>query len=173
MSERRTAELLLQAERLCAERGVRLTRHRRLVLELLAVSDRPLSAYELLRLMRDRVRSPAPPTVYRALDFLLRQGLVHRLESLHAFVGCSHPDAPHSGQFLICADCGRVAELDSDSIRQSLQTAARRTGFETRRPVVEILGVCARCVGRYPPGAAGGPPRSDSLGDFRGAGSAE
>lgn len=117
-----------------------------MVLELLCAADKPLSAYELLDRMRDSIRKPAPPTVYRALDFLLEQGLAHKLESLHAFVGCSHPDHPHSSQFLICADCGEVSELESEAVMRSLQSAAKTTGFETKRPVIELLGTCAQCA---------------------------
>ncbi len=142
----RLAEVLHRAERLCGERGARLTKQRRTVLELLCASDRPLSAYEILDRMRATTRNPAPPTVYRALDFLLEQGLVHKIESLHAFVDCAHPEHPHSSQFLICADCGEVDEVESDAVLQGLQSAAKATGFRTRRPVVEVLGTCAECA---------------------------
>jgi Fur family zinc uptake transcriptional regulator len=138
--------ILVRAERLCSERGARLTDQRRRVLELVCASDKPLSAYEILDRLRETVRNPAPPTVYRALDFLLEQGLIHKLESLHAFVGCAHPEHPHAGQFLICAECGEVNELEDPSVIESLQTAARDSGFETRRPVVELLGTCAGCA---------------------------
>jgi len=113
VDKQRLAEVLHRAERLCAERGARLTRQQRTVLALLCASDTPLSAYELLDRMRADIRNPAPPTVYRALDFLLEQGLAHKLESLHAFVGCTHPEHPHAGQFLICSDCGEVEELEA------------------------------------------------------------
>lgn len=146
MTEKQLADLPRRAERLCNARGARLTAQRRTVLEVLCTSDRPLSAYEILDRLRGTTRNPAPPTVYRALDFLLKQGLVHKLESLHAFVGCSHPDHPHSSQFLICADCGEVNEMENDAILKSLQSAARSTGFEASRPVVEILGTCAGCT---------------------------
>ncbi len=142
----RLAEVLHRAEQLCGERGARLTKQRRTVLELLCASDKPLSAYEILDQMRATTRNPAPPTVYRALDFLLEQGLVHKLESLHAFVGCAHPEHPHSSQFLICADCGEVDEVESEAVLQGLQSAAKATGFRTRRPVVEVLGTCAECA---------------------------
>ena len=66
----------------------------------------------------------APPTVYRALDFLLEQGLIHKLESLHAFVGCDHPEHPHSSEFLICVDCGEVAELEDAAVDRSLASVA-------------------------------------------------
>jgi len=150
LDKQRLAEVLRRAEQRCAERGARLTKQRRTVLELLCTSDTPLSAYELLDRMRASIRNPAPPTVYRALDFLLEQGLAHKLESLHAFVGCTHPDHPHAGQFLICADCGDVVELENQAVMHSLRSAARAIGFETRRPVVELLGTCAQCARRQP-----------------------
>ena len=134
-----------RAEALCRERGVRLTEQRKTVLRLLCVSDKPLSAYELLDRMRGVVKNPAPPTVYRALDFLLEQGLVHKLESLHAYVGCTHPDHPHASQFLICDDCGEVAEVEDASLAKSLKAAGKAIGFRTKRPIVEVLGTCAQC----------------------------
>jgi len=146
MDKNRLAEAMKRSERLCAERGVRLTKRRRAVLELLCASPTPLSAYELLDRMRTGSRRPAPPTVYRALDFLLEHGLVHKIESLHAYVGCTHPDHPHASQFLICADCGEVEELDSEAVVQSLLSAAKTTGFETKRGVVELWGLCAECA---------------------------
>ncbi|MBK1717753.1 Fur family transcriptional regulator [Thiocystis violacea] len=133
------------ADSLCRRLGVRLTPQRRRVLAILRASDRPLGAYEILEAMRDGARALAPPTVYRALDFLVEQGLAHKLESLHAFVGCTHPDHPHSSQFLICADCGLVTELENDAIARSLKSAASESGFEPRRPVVELIGTCAAC----------------------------
>ena len=146
MEARRLSRLLRRAEALCRERGARLTEQRKAVLRLLCESDRPLSAYELLDRMRSTLKNPAPPTVYRALDFLLEQGLVHKLESLHAFVGCSHPEHPHASQFLICADCGGVAEVEDQSVVESLQAAGEAVGFHTERPVVELLGTCAQCA---------------------------
>jgi Fur family zinc uptake transcriptional regulator len=95
--------------------------------------------------MRGVIKNPAPPTVYRALDFLLEQGLVHKLESLHAYVGCTHLDHPHASQFLICADCGEVAEVENPSVAESLKAAGQAIGFRTKRPVVELLGTCAQC----------------------------
>lgn len=148
MDRRRLARVLGRAEALCRERGARLTPQRRTVLELVCEADRPLSAYEILDLMRERVANPAPPTVYRALDFLLDQGLVHKLETLHAFVGCSHPEHPHSSQFLICADCGEVSELEDDAVSASLGSAASAAGFVPKRRVVEVIGTCARCSHR-------------------------
>ena len=138
-------DILNKAETLCLERGVRLTPQRRTVLEILCESEKPLSAYDILDLMRESTKSPAPPTVYRALDFLLEQGLAHKLESLHAFVGCSHPEHPHASQFLICTDCGEVNEMENAAIEASVHSAEQATGFKTKRPVIELLGTCASC----------------------------
>ena len=144
MDDNELTHVMEQAEGLCRERGVRLTEQRRVVLQLLCMSDRPLSAYELLDRMRGTVKNPAPPTVYRALDFLLEQGLVHKLESLHAYVGCNHPEHPHASQFLICDDCGEVAEVEDPSVTESLKAAGKALGFRTKRPVVEVRGTCAQ-----------------------------
>lgn len=134
------------AERICSERGVRLTTQRRRVLEILLNADRPLGAYEILQQLSVGVASAKPPTVYRALEFLRRQGLVHRLESINAFVGCLHPDHPHSGQFLICRDCGLVQEMEDRAVEQLLGRAIRASGFEPESRVIEVTGRCARCL---------------------------
>jgi Fur family zinc uptake transcriptional regulator len=146
MSSTPTSAVLDRAEALCKARGVRLTAQRRRVLAILCASPRPLGAYEILDVMREGSRTLAPPTVYRALDFLLEQGLVHKLESLHAFVGCNHPEHPHSSQFLICNACGEVTEIEDEAIARSLGSAARLSGFQPQRRVVEVLGTCAGCA---------------------------
>ena len=102
--------------------------------------------------MLDRLReggtgAAAPPTVYRALDFLMAHGLVHRIESLNAFIGCDHPDKAHSGQFLICRDCGMVAELDDAEISGMLARKAQALGFSGERATVELRGLCPDCGG--------------------------
>ncbi len=146
MNKKKLAQMLRHADRLCQERGARLTAQRRTVLQRLCASDKPLSAYEILDQMRATTRNPTPPTVYRALDFLLEQGLVHKLESLHAFVGCSQAHHPHSSQFLICGDCGEVSEIENNAIAKSLHSVEKATRFKTERPVVELLGTCAQCA---------------------------
>jgi len=138
-------QVLEHAEIVCRARGVRLTEQRKTVLRLLCASDKPVSAYELLNRMRGAVKNPAPATVYRALDFLLEQGLAHKLESLHAYVGCTHPDHPHASQFLICDDCGEVIEVEDASLAETLRAAGQSLGFSVKRPIVEVLGTCARC----------------------------
>lgn len=146
MTSKPINQILALAETLCRERGVRLTEQRKAVLRLLCASDKPVSAYELLDQMRGVVKNPAPPTVYRALDFLLDQGLVHKLESLHAYVGCTHPDHPHASQFLICDCCGKVTEVEDASVAESLKAAGTAIGFRAKRPIVEVLGTCERCT---------------------------
>ena len=146
MDKTQLNQVLHRAEELCTEQGARLTKQRRMVLKLVCASNTPLSAYEILDRMRGSIRNPAPPTVYRALDFLLEQGLVHKLETLHAFVGCTHPEHPHLSQFLICADCGEVTELEDEAIAGSLRLVAAETGFEPRRPIVEVIGTCSNCA---------------------------
>ncbi|MBK1643829.1 transcriptional repressor [Thiocapsa imhoffii] len=141
-----STDVLTRAESICQQRGVRLTTQRRRVLAILCASNRPLGAYEILEAMRDGARTLAPPTVYRALDFLLEHGLVHKIESMHAFVGCNHPEHPHSSQFLICHDCGVVTEIDDAAVTQSLGSAADVSGFRAQRRVVEVIGTCAQCA---------------------------
>lgn len=135
------------AERLCRERGVRLTPQRREVLAIINASDQPLGAYDIMERLRAKQPRIAPPTVYRALEFLLAEGLIHKLESLHAFVSCRHPDHPHYSQFLICKDCGDVDEVHSELVNAQLSDAARQRGFEPDQSTVEVTGRCGRCQG--------------------------
>lgn len=153
MNRKQLAHILDQAEMLCRKRGARLTSRRRTVLKLLCASSKPLSAYEILERMDAGKRKPAPPTVYRALDFLLEQGLAHKLESIHAFVGCAHPQHPHVGQFLICSGCGAVCEMENEALLKGLHSVEKATGFRTERPVVELLGTCSQCVEKNQTGA--------------------
>lgn len=139
---------LAAAEDLCRARGARLTDIRRRVLELLlAEGHRAVGAYDLLdRLNADAGgRKAAPPAVYRALDFLVEQGLAHRIASLNAFVGCVRPRDDHAAQFLICRRCGAVAELTGERLSQDLAQAAQRAGFTMLTAVVEAQGLCPRC----------------------------
>jgi Fur family transcriptional regulator, zinc uptake regulator len=136
---------LERADDICRDRGVRLTHGRRRVLEILCAASRPIGAYEILAAMREGSRAVAPPTVYRALEFLVEQGLVHKLESLHAFVGCDCPGHTQACQFLICVECGGVVELNHSGLAKSLEIVAQECGFAPRRPVVELIGTCAGC----------------------------
>lgn len=142
------ATALAAAEKLCAARGEQLTALRRRVLELVWAGHKPVGAYQILDILRGDGRSAAPPTVYRALDFLLAQGLVHRVESLNAFIGCPHPGETHATQFLICSRCGTAVELDDPGIDKAIDGTAARMGFVIAARTVEISGTCAECRGR-------------------------
>jgi Fur family zinc uptake transcriptional regulator len=142
--------LLDRAEAICATRGARLTGLRRDVLALVLEARAPTGAYELLDRLRDRRGPAAPPTVYRALEFLQEQGLVHRIERLAAFVGCVEADGhghDHPAQFLICRRCGRVTEIEDHGLSDALAEAAGRVGFTVAGATVEAEGMCADCAG--------------------------
>ncbi|HSV28648.1 MAG TPA: Fur family transcriptional regulator [Candidatus Omnitrophota bacterium] len=139
------AHALEAAEAECRRRGARLTEVRRRVLELVWQSHQPVGAYAVLEALGREGFCAAPPTVYRALDFLLAHGLVHRIERLNAFVGCSHLGAPHAARFLLCSRCGAAAELDDPAIDGAVAAAAARLGFSIGRQTVEIEGVCPAC----------------------------
>jgi Fur family zinc uptake transcriptional regulator len=144
----RTDRLLSHAGQICADRGARLTDLRRQVLGLILDAEGPTGAYDLLERLRGTRRKAAPPTVYRALDFLLEQGLIHRVERLSAFVGCVSHGADqdhHAAQFLICGDCGQVTEIDNHELTHALAQAAARTGFSVVKATIEAEGLCAAC----------------------------
>ena len=144
-------DAIAAAEALCSERGLRFTARRRRVLELVWQSHRPVRAYDVLAKLGREHRSAAPPTVYRALDFLLENGFVHRIESLNAYVGCGEPDAAHAGQFLICRECRSTAELDDPAIARMIAAKAKRLGFTADRQTIEVSGLCPACrVVRHP-----------------------
>jgi len=138
-------QALEQAALLCQQRGARLTELRRRVLEIIWNSPAPLGAYAILDILRDEGRPGAPPTVYRALDFLLEQGLIHRLASLNVFTGCRQPGSHHGGQFLICQECGLVDELNNPRLEELLQNEAAIRQFEVLAQTVEMLGRCPAC----------------------------
>ena len=142
-------------ERASQERGLRLTPIRARVLGLIAEAGRPLKAYDLLdQITRENSRSgegagaAAPPTVYRALDFLLANGFIHKLESVNAFVACHHPStAQHSVPFLICDRCHSAVELEDEQVVAALDERARALGFVPQAQTLEVHGLCARCSG--------------------------
>jgi len=130
----------------CDEFGLRLTPLRQQVLELVWQSHEPVKAYDVLDKLKQEHSSSAPPTVYRALDFLQEQGLVHKIESLNAYVGCGNPENSHSGQFFICQSCGSVAELADTDISSLIQKKAVQMGFKVNDEMVEINGHCHECL---------------------------
>ncbi len=137
---------LTVAETRCKEEGLRLTPVRRKVLEMLLQEHRALGAYTILDRLRDEGFGSQPPVAYRALDFLVENGFVHKIERLNAFVACAHPGATHSPAFMICRKCDAVAETHSTPAKGELGAAARAVGFEIERTVVEAEGVCPDCT---------------------------
>ena len=146
-------------ERACRDRGLRLTPIRARVLGLIARQGKPIKAYDLLEQLRaDNARTDksddeesagaaAPPTIYRALDFLLANGFIHKLESVNAFVACHHPStAQHSVPFLICDRCHSAVELEDMDVVAALDERARALGFVPQAQTLEVHGICLRCA---------------------------
>lgn len=137
---------LAHAEAVCASRAQRLTPMRRQVLETLVASHQPLGAYEIMDRLGGEGPRPAPITVYRALDFLLENGLAHRIESRNAFLACvNNHGADAMVVFLICERCGAVGEAPSSAVADTLAAAAKSAGFTPRTPVIEVTGTCTHC----------------------------
>jgi Fur family transcriptional regulator, zinc uptake regulator len=142
---RAIAAQLERGEEVCARQGVELTELRRRVLGLILEAEGPLTAYQLLDRLRETRKGAVPPTVYRALDFLMEHRLIHKLERLNAFVPCAESGREHPVQFLICRQCGTVTEIEDRAAANALEHAAEREGFHPRSAVVEIEGTCAAC----------------------------
>lgn len=140
------ADALAAAETRCKDEGLRFTAVRRKVLEILLQEHRALGAYAILDKLRDAGFGSQPPVAYRALDFLVANGLAHKIERLNAFIACVHPSHAHTPAFMICRLCDAVAETHSSPARGALGDAARATGFRIERTVVEAEGVCPACV---------------------------
>ncbi len=146
--DRCSNDAMATAESLCVERGQRLTPIRRKVLATLLASHQPLGAYEIIDRLAPKGPRPAPITVYRALEFLRQNGLVHRIESRNAFVACVHNHAVGAlVVFLICERCGAVGEASSPEVTATLTSAARAVGFAPKSPVIELTGICTHCRG--------------------------
>lgn len=131
----------------CRARGVQLTSTRKQVLQILWEAARPMKAYDILTHMEGILdRRLAPPTVYRALDFLLEQGFVARIESKNAFVPCAHPDHPHVCVFFICENCGASREFENPTLERLFVRDAASLGFRLSKRIVELQGTCAACL---------------------------
>ena len=129
----------------CAMRGLRLTPIRMQVLELIAASELPVKAYDLLDRLKDERSNAAPPTVYRALDFLLDNAFIHKLQSINAYVSCHHPSVVHQVPFLICDVCESATEICDERVSGLLNEQAKALGFQPRAQTLEVHGVCKRC----------------------------
>ncbi len=144
--DRNTAAKLARAQAVVEAQGGRLTPLRGEVLRLILETEAPIGAYDLLARLRERRGNAAPPTVYRALDFLLASGLVHRIARLSAFVACIDHEPGHAAQFLICRRCGEVTEIDAPRVVAVLEEEAGRHGFSITGATIEAEGICAACA---------------------------
>lgn len=139
-------KLIKQLEEMCSARGVRLTPQRKRVYELICESSKASSAYELLDQLKETEPQAKPPTVYRALDFLLEQGFIHRVESTNSFVSCcSFGEHKHFSHLLICDKCGNVVELQDDILIALLNSNIEKHGFQFSNHVIETHGTCQTC----------------------------
>ena len=138
---------LQSAEEICRRAGARLTRLRRSILLLVLSAERPLTAYEILDLLRPKDPSATPAGVYRSLDFLTELGLVHRIESAKSFVACAMPDHTHPSQMLVCRRCGTVVETEDSRVARATENLGRRLGFALDRNTMEFVGLCSSCRG--------------------------
>ena len=134
-----------EVEQRCEKDKLRLTPTRRRVLELVLEAGGPVKAYDLLDQLKVEQPSAAPPTVYRALEFLLEHHFIHRLETLNAFVSCFHPADCHQGYFLICDDCESVTEIPDQRLTDELSRQVSKAGFSAERQVIEVYGHCNKC----------------------------
>ncbi|MBU3023605.1 transcriptional repressor [Aestuariibacter sp. A3R04] len=137
--------LINKARAYSEQRGARFTPLREKVYDILLGKHGPMGAYELLDELKLTESSAKPATVYRALDFLLEFGFIHRLESTNAFVACHHFDCHHPVQFLICDSCGDVAEIQSEGLQETLDSQAKKQGFKVSKQTIEAHGLCSEC----------------------------
>jgi Fur family zinc uptake transcriptional regulator len=141
------ADILSHAELRAQEQGLRLTPVRRRVLEILAESHQALGAYDVLERLRDDGFGNQPPVAYRALEFLVDNGMAHRITRLNAFAACTKPERPgHSPVFLICSQCDAVAELAGTQTATALRDESQQIGFQLERMNIEAVGLCPKCV---------------------------
>ncbi|MGX9309435.1 zinc uptake transcriptional repressor Zur [Pantoea ananatis] len=147
MSTMTPEQIMTQAEKLCLQRGVRLTAQRAEVLRLMAGQPGSISAYDLLDQLRVSEPQAKPPTVYRALDFLLEQGFIHRVESNNSYVMCHHFEAPaHTSVMLVCDRCAGVTEKQAQGAEQIIASLAEEARFVLRNSVIEAHGLCEHCA---------------------------
>jgi len=140
------SEAINMAERLCINRSVKLTPIRRKVLELIWESHKAVKAYDLLDQIKPLNYCAKPATVYRALDFLMSQGLIHKVESLNAYVGCNCSGRQHEQLLLICDQCHEIEERAAFEVMHALSSEIEQAGFAISYKSIEIHGTCAACA---------------------------
>ena len=138
-------EALKKAEIICNKKGVKLTKLRKKVLTLILKNHGYVKAYDLLNDLKKSDASAKPPTVYRSLDFLMEHGFIHKIQSLNAFVGCSHPDEHEDCYFLICKECKNIEECCSNKVKKVLTSTSGKNNFSPNQVTLEITGICQDC----------------------------
>lgn len=133
------------ASDMCASKGLRLTTSRKRVLELVWAGHEAVKAYDIIAKFHDDGAPAKPPTVYRALEFLVENGLIHRIECLNAFVGCPHPEHAHDSHFFICEACHSVREMDASRYQSAIEAEAEASGFCINAKSLEVRGICQNC----------------------------
>ncbi|MCC5971857.1 MAG: transcriptional repressor [Pararhodobacter sp.] len=139
------ATALAQAEQVVAARGLRLTPVRRRTLEILLERHGAMGAYDVLERLAEDGFGHQPPVAYRALDFLVENGLAHRIRRINAFTACLHPGEDHHAAFLICRACNGVAEIPAARLRAVMEAGAAEADFSIERVNLEALGLCPEC----------------------------
>lgn len=149
MQKNEITYLLQQAEILCQRRNIRLTPQRKTVLALMAEANEAISAYTLLDKLKVLEINAKPPTVYRALDFLLEQGFIHKVESTNSYILCHYYNSDaHTSVLFICKNCHFVTEHATNIIEEQLQHLAKQNTFDIQHSIVEIHGYCKNCQGK-------------------------
>lgn len=144
--QRCVSAALASAEALCKTQALRLTPIRKSVLALIWQHHKPMGAYDIVeKLSQSRGKRVQAPTVYRAIEFLLNHGLVHRIASLNAYIGCPFPSSSHSDIFLICRECQTAVECATETVNAAIATTVAKSGFSMESQSVEIMGLCPNC----------------------------
>jgi len=142
------SDAMNKAKELCADKKLKFTPIRQRVLEILLQRHKAMGAYDILEVLAAEGLGSQPPVAYRALDFLVKNGLAHKIERLNAYIACGYQGEDHTPGFMICTDCKTVAEVPSASVRSILGEAAQIVGFKLAHAMVEAEGLCARCQER-------------------------
>ena len=145
MKKTAARDIIVKTEAYCEEHGLRFTDPRRMVLEIIAAAEKPLGAYDILALIGKKIDNPKPPTVYRAIEFLSEHQIIHRIESLNAYILCQSDHRHEGSQFMICDDCGTVTEAHLCDLPAPLSSKTKQEGFELSSWNVELHGTCRNC----------------------------
>jgi Fur family zinc uptake transcriptional regulator len=139
-------DCLREADTLRRRQSVRLTSLRRAILEILIAADCPVKAYDIIEYMRDKGKRVTPATIYRTLDFLLQNGLVHRVHSLNAYIPCTAEHSNHVLLMFICSECQRATEINDQTLYASMQSRLKELGISLHDSRIEIQGTCKECM---------------------------